>query len=281
MSRREILLPWDSQPQEAVRVNWAHPLATDLAFLAPLNPETGLADLVSGQIPTVTGSITAEANRYGRFLNFGSGKRLDFASTPKSISPTTAATIAWTQEPISPSVNSTILSAQFGAAGSDRPFVIYQSTNATYRFTAGPSSTNGAHQWLAAGSPVDRQRDVFVLTTINGISSTTSADWALYRNGELVTQSGRTNYSSSTSGGFRVGALLTGSDPWEGMIGDLTMWARVLDADEAARWCENVNVLYEPRRIWVPVSAASGPPTLGAIAASNLTASGARLTVTV
>ena len=39
--------------------------------------------------------------------------------------------------------------------------------------------------------------------------------------------------------------------------------------------------LYEPKRIWVPVSAASGPPTLAAIAASNLTASGARLTVTV
>lgn len=39
--------------------------------------------------------------------------------------------------------------------------------------------------------------------------------------------------------------------------------------------------IFAPKRIWVPVSAAGGPPTLAAIAASNLTASGARLTVTV
>lgn len=38
--------------------------------------------------------------------------------------------------------------------------------------------------------------------------------------------------------------------------------------------------VFAPRRIWVP-SSASGPPTLAAITASNLTASGARLTVTV
>ena len=39
-------------------------------------------------------------------------------------------------------------------------------------------------------------------------------------------------------------------------------------------------LVFAPRRIWVPVSAASGPPTLAAIAASNMTTSGARLTVT-
>ena len=42
---------------------------------------------------------------------------------------------------------------------------------------------------------------------------------------------------------------------------------------------DGVRKLFEPRRDWVP-SSASGPPTLAAIAASNLTASGARLTVT-
>lgn len=53
-----------------------------------------------------------------------------------------------------------------------------------------------------------------------------------------------------------------------------------LDDAELAELAVDPLRLFKPKPIWVPVSAASGPPTLAAIAASDLTASGARLTVT-
>lgn len=53
-----------------------------------------------------------------------------------------------------------------------------------------------------------------------------------------------------------------------------------LDNSALAELAGDYMRLFKPKPIWVPVSAASGPPTLAAIAASDLTASGARLTVT-
>lgn len=105
----------------------------------------------------------------------------------------------------------------------------------------------------------------------------------MYRNGDgvaittITTPVGSITLTSST---FLVGNVVANNRNWDGYISDFYVFDSVLTAKEHAELAGNIGALWAPRRIWVPVSAASGPPTLAAIAASNLTASGARLTVT-
>jgi hypothetical protein len=264
-------VPWTRQPQGPTRINWVHPLANGLAFLSPLRPVGGLGDLVAGALPTITGGVVAELNNRGQFASFASGRYLDFQA-PAAIGPTTPATIAWTQEPRNTVSNSTILHLQTGTAGSTKAFLIYQSTTGTYNFTAGPSSgTAHANSWsAAAGAPTNNRRDAFVLSSAGGLTSTTGTDWTLYRNGILLARGTNTSFTNVTSAGFRVGALLSGGDPWEGLIGDLHMWARVLTEQEAVSWSANVNQLFEPRSLYIPTAEAATGPTVLAVTPTTI-----------
>lgn len=258
-----ILLPWDSQPQEVVAVDWQKPISQGLVGLFPLSPASGFRDLVSGQGPTITGTVDLAANANGLFRNFGSSKYIDYASPPRGLTPTTPVTVAWTQEARSTTAQSTVLNLNVGTAGVDSSFVIYQSASTSaYYFTAGPRRTSGAQSWSAAvGALTNNVRDVFVLTSSGGLGSLVDADWELYKNGALVAHGTTTTYGTNTTAGFRVGTLVESTgDPFEGIIGDLHFWSRVLSVQERIEWSRNVNMAYVDRSIWVPVSAGGAPP---------------------
>ena len=104
----------------------------------------------------------------------------------------------------------------------------------------------------------------------------------MYRNGSLATGTS-TTYGVNPAGTLKPSTSLrinNGSLRLNGAVSSVLIWNRALTPIEVAEVSANPWQLFAPRRIWVPVSAASGAPTLAAIAASNLTASGARLTVT-
>lgn len=105
----------------------------------------------------------------------------------------------------------------------------------------------------------------------------------MYRNGlgvAVTTITAPVGSITLTSSTFLVGNVVASNRVWDGYISDFYVFDSVLTAKEHEELASNIGALWRPRRIWVPVSAASGPPTLAAIAASDLTASGARLTVT-
>lgn len=276
MAKRPVLRQWRGQPLGPVGVNWGHSRAEGLQFFAPLSAAHDLRDLAGEQRATRTGLETYARSQSGaHHLLFGSSNYADFPVVPARIGTTTPFTVAWTQEPRATSGYSTILNVNFGTAGADTAFAIFLSaSDATYYFTAGPRASSGAHSWsVAAGAVANDRLDRFVLTGAGGPSSTTASDWTLRRNGELVTRGTTTAYAGNTSASFRIGALETAGDhPFEGLIGDMRMWSRVLSDDEAEveSTIDGALELYAPRRIWVPFSAGGGAGNVGSVFASGV-----------
>lgn len=241
--------PWKSQPQVPVGIDWSNPLTKGLDFCAPLSPQSGLFDLVQNQRGTRTGMGTMAANENGLYYNFSTSNYLDFTSRPKNIGATTPFTIAWTQEPRSTTGFSTIININLGTPATHNSFLIYQTVTADSpaRFTAGPRVAGGAHSWSASVDVlVNNRLDKFVLICAGGSQSITGSDYTLYRNGILMSRGGSVNFAANTAACFRIGALDNAGDPWEGIIGNVHIWSRVLTETEAISWSDNEFTCLQP-----------------------------------
>lgn len=236
------------QPTQRTGINYANPLSRKLSFLSPLHPFSGLVDYVRHQRGSRAGGGFVYTQRHGIFPNFGTSNHLDFPRTPPDIGPTTPFSIAWVQDPRSTSAYGTIINVNFGTAGTHNSFAVYQAAaDANYYFVAGPRKISGAHRWATAiGAITNGRVDVFVLLAKGGSQSLTPSDWVLYRNGVLISQDSSTNFTTATSASFRIGALETGSDPFEGGIGNMHMWSRILTPGEIASFYENPWQVYAP-----------------------------------
>ncbi len=120
-----------------------------------------------------------------------------------------------------------------------------------------------------------------ICVTSSGISSTPILYLDGIRQAAATLEVGGTGSTATATANVIIGnnAITGGVRVWDGAIGDSFIFNSILSDSEAAE-LSDTNRIWQKRRIWVPVPAASGPPTLAAIAASDLTASGARLTVT-
>lgn len=264
---------WRSQPPSG-GINWGHPRARDLVFFAPLGLSHGLRDLVTGQSFTRTGLTTTASSGGIASPLFGTSSYADF-TRPAAITEFTPFTLAWTQEPISATGYHTIINVNFGTAGLHNQFVVYQaSSDSAYNFVVGPRGTGGS----SAGSPrfdvvgltTNRQRNRFVLQALAGSQSLSTSNYVLWRDGVRLTTTATASLGAATAALARIGARDAGADPFEGAIQDMRMWARVLtdpEAEAESRF-ERAAELYEPRKIWLPVSTATGAYTLTADAAS-------------
>lgn len=254
---------WRRQPETITGVNWSHPLANGLEFLAPLSFGGGVRDLVQNQQGTRTGLTTPLSTARGRYWSFGTSNYVDFSAYPRNIGATTPFTVAWLQEPRSPGTYNSVLWVNFGTGGVDRPFLIYQSTSAGsgYRFACGPTAGSNVPSFAASTDVlVDKRLDRFVLQCKGGSQSIATGDYVLFRNSERFTTASTTSFGSGNTKAFRIGAQSAGADPFIGAIGNLHLWSRILSDDEAVEWCHNEFATLAPleRRIWVP-SAGGGP----------------------
>ncbi len=278
MAAKLLRLGWERQPVGPAGINWGHPRAEGLAFFAPLSAAHGTRDLVAEQLGTRTGLETYLPSQAGAIHHlFGTSNFVDFPEMPASIGGTTPVTFAWTQEPRATSAYSTVLA--FTATGVANGFAIFlSSSDPGYHFTAGPrNSGNVANFSSAIGAVTNEVLDRYVLTVSGGVTSNTVSQYTLWRNGVRYTTASATSYSTSTSTGLRVGALQDNSNPWEGLIGDLRMWSRVLSDGEAEAesTLPEAYALYAPQRIWVPSSAIGGSfSATGALTADAATLSG-------
>lgn len=201
-----------------------------------------MRDLVSGAAVTKTGLAASSAVTIsgGQLLPlFGTGNYADLQQPARITSGTQPVTIAWVQEPRSPSAYNALLNWKISGAANS--FAIYQATaDAGYYFAIGPRS-GGSVQLLYAsiGATTNGALDVFVLVCRGGLNSTTASDYTLYRNGVVIASSGTTNFGANSASVFRVGALDSGGDPFEGAIGDLHVWSRGLNDAEARSWTQN------------------------------------------
>lgn len=251
--------PWLNQPTRPAGIDWSHRRTRDLVFFAPLSGQHGAVDLVSGQFPTKTGLHDFSGADGASYHLFGTSNYADYATVPVGIGATTPFTVAWTQYAKATAAGSTILNINFGTPGTHNSFLVYgSSTDATYYCTAGLRAASGAASWsVAAGAITNERLDRFCLLVPNGSQNMASA--ALYRNGVLLSRGTNANFGAATAAIFRVGAIETGTDPFEGCLGDLRMWSRAL-ADEEAEiesTFAGSHQLYKPQRIFFSKAAAS------------------------
>lgn len=258
-------------------------------FFAPLSSAHGTLDLVRSQVGVRTGLETYLPTQAGALHQlFGASNYASFPEVPAEITPTTPFTIAWTHEPRTPSAFGTVITVKFSTVPSDYSFVVYTGVSAdVYRFSAGPRGGGSAtgHSWdTTVGALTDQQLDRFVLSSAGGPNSSTAGDWQLWRNGVLLSRTASATFTAFTTEQFFVGARETGADPFEGLIGDLRMWSRVLTAGESEEesTVQGGWALYAPRRVFIPVAAApSSTPVLSAATVFNITSTTARPRVTI
>ncbi len=274
--------PWTRQPQGAAGVDWGNSITSGLQLLAPLNPGRGFVDLVSGRSLTKTGALTAAPSSLGLYPTFANGSYVDFDAALRGVTNTTPTTIAWTQEPRSTSAYSALLN--WRVSGSANTFLVYQAAaDANYYFNLGlqtGSASDISTFGGALGAVTNNRADRFCLILPSGTNSPNIAGVALYRNGLLIARAGGASgnqFGASTATGARIGALLNGTDPFEGLIGNFHIWGRALAGNEAEAWTRNPFVTQIPLRIPIPTAAAAaGAPTITALSARSITATSAQ-----
>lgn len=277
MAGKLIRSQWERQPVGPVGINWGHARAEGLAFFAPLSGAHGTRDLVAEQLGTRTGLEAYLPTSGAIYHQFGTGNFCNFPEVPAGITGSTPITFAWTQDPRSTTGYSTVLT--FAATGVTNGFAIFlSSSDSAYFFTAGHRNAGNVASFSSSIGAVTNDRlDRFVLTVSGGVTSNTVSHYTLWRNGERFTTATASTYSASTSSVFRIGALEDGSNPFEGLIGDMRMWARVLSDGEAEEesTVQGSWALYQPQRIWVPGSVAGGSfSATGALSADAATIAG-------
>ena len=279
-----LILKRPTAPVGGRGVNLSHQRAAGLAFAASMRPADGWRNLVNGTalVPTGMGGLVVAGGIPTRL--FGSSSYVDFTPPPE-IGANTPFTLAWTQQYTAASATSIVLNVNFGSAGTHKSFCVLQSSTAGYYFVAGPRASVAVPKWDSIGIPVNGETNRYVLRCFGGSQATSNSDYELWRNGVLIASAGGSGITNHTGALARIGARDTGADPFEGAILDLRMWARILsdaDALEESR-LERAGDLYEPLRIWVPVSGgAPSLPTLSALTTKpgTLTSSGFTVRVT-
>lgn len=249
MALRQILLPWTTQPQEAVRVDPGHPLGRCLDALWIGNSRAPI-DLIGGRVGTGAPagiSVSARADGLAIVGSTSSG-------TAFSIPSVTAYPYVCAAYGAVSALNSWQLFTQTGSGGSSGLSV--SSTGLVQfkpRRNFGTSRTLSSANTYAANTPLCIVVQVF-----------SDTDYRLYVNGEQANGTlsfgtgGTWLINTSAIGSVLSGHIyLVGYGSGRGAMSDAE--ALAISADPAKLWG-----VFEPQRIFVPMAAAGGSASVTA-----------------
>lgn len=257
---------WRKQPPGPAPLNWGAAINRELAFATPLGPGDGMRDLVRSVEGTRTGLGTRGIAQSGSYPIFGSSDYLSFPALD-GISGTTPITIAWTQQ-VTSVVNGFPNVIGWRPTGATSRFLIICGPSAGYYFCAGPqngASNTAAWNGAIGASAVGRHNN-FVLQIKAGTDSADRTTFELFSDGVKITRDALpTSFGVNTTSEFLIGTR-SGGDGFQGHIGNLHIWRRVLTDSEARDWTQNPFItrqaLTRGRRDAVVAGGASGPTGL-------------------
>lgn len=266
------------QPQGAVRLNQDHPLASRIIGTLWSTRQTFGDQLGWSQ----TGTIGPSVNSGGVGVKGdGTTGHLSRSINVAAVRPHILLTVH--QEATASTTLRAIYALGSASASFGATVYIASGTGAASNIFSQHRATDGGIAESATGPSVVSGQ-VYASSTY--IRSVVASNNKLYVNGSAYNFATDPDGAGSTLVYESVGALKRGAISnysadtllFSGRFVPLITddWQETL-----LQWTKEPWRLFEPKRVLVPVTAASGPPTLAAIAASNLTASGARLTVTV
>jgi len=268
---REILLPWDSQPQEVAGLDRSNPLAAPITHFLPLNGDP--RELVSGARLTYSSGGTIVASQRGLALQ-GTGSTAR-ASIPLNLSAYNFLTISFWM--------------YWDAYANDDKLAMEFSSNSNLNsgtFVIDPNNSSPAGTFSVAVNDGDG-----ITSRGRYFSRPTAADWhhyvfrlrmdgvstaagnfvdAVWIDSIAQTLTNQNAYSENLSGSFanstlyllsRAGASLYGT----GKLQNLAIrGGYLMPAAEVRAEYENPWQLFEPRRIYIPGAAPAGAPSLSA-----------------
>lgn len=262
--------PRTEQPQDFGALDWGDSITAGLLFHAPLHPGWGMLDLVSGAACTKTGLGTSAATPAGVMPVFGSGSYADFTA-PANFDGSLPFSIAWVQQPISPTGYSTVLDVRPPVNAANSFLILQSEFDITYQFVVGPrdGGGNGKQARFDVGLQTHGRLDMFVLVAPAGLATASSA-YVLYRNGvRQAAAVASPAFGAASPTGMRVGSVLgSPGDPFEGLLGCVSVWARVLSDTECLRMSTQPQSIYAPQIISIPWPAASSGVS-GTLARTN------------
>lgn len=247
--RKEILLPWDRQPQETVGIDWGNPITSGLEFL--WSGHAPFIDSAANRQATGLGTGSFITSRFGIGLSNPADSAVSFASDSKLNvirDITTFALVVSTNL----SADSTVFAKTIGNGSTNSPydFGLNQAKIRLVRsagsFRAWASGTNHAVANTPLAIAASQGSDISVAPTFfaNGIRDS-AAPTLLY-------------------GGTGSGSAVTNTQPllianradlftdFPGGIYLCAIWSRQLSAEEHASIAANPWQLFESRRIVIP-----------------------------
>lgn len=247
MALRPLILPWTGQPQEAASVG-----STDLAYNL-----TELVTPVTSKYQTVfTGSSGIDVGSEGRIWKNASGGTIAIYSLPWD-SPDTQAITIFLRVKFNSMVAWNDIIRRFNAGGTAR--LIFQRDNANSRFYVYTRSGLCYLSTLTPAMLTDGKYHDVIVTLENAGGANTRV--TVYLDG--TQHNGDTLLPDYIASDLNDKVVL-GENSEVAAFGAYN--GRVLRQDEAARF--SLWSLFEPRSIWVPVSAGGGGVT-GTVAATE------------
>ena len=240
---REILLPWTSQPQEAVGLNLSHPCAGMVR---------GYSDVINSSTqPVIVGTRvivqkTGLMRGYYSTLGAGTTDKLD-----TGITGTNPAGVSYL-----------LIGSQLSVAGGyGRIF-----TQNDQHFWTATASQNLSF-YLSSGSPYWTIPQLTSVPTVNVITyAGDTSDPKMWRDGvaqTVVYESGtRSGVIRNISQSIFLGNRAAGDRGHDGSIGLFIPFDGVLSDSDAASLSADPCQLLAPQSIWVPVSAGGGGSTV-------------------
>jgi hypothetical protein len=256
MSFREILLPWDSQPQEVVQVDWGNPITSGLVAIYSA---AASFEGVSGALGAmVNGSFGAKQ----RGIAFTPESGFGAVSFPQRSSHDVLGAITCMAVARATSTSADALIACKGTSNG--------ATNSPYNFGMNSGgnvylnrAAGGTIIWRSTETPLTSSEPCVIASSQVGTIQTSPT---FYHNGALLGTTlqyngGGSGAAVASTNGLRIGSRVDNAIGWPGDIYLFAVWSRVLSAAEHRNLADNPWQLFAPQTTWVPVSAGGGAST--------------------
>lgn len=227
MYLREELLPWDSQPQEAMEIDWSNPLARGLVAVA--------CPALTGE--TVLSGTLAKVARIRGVSYFGT-MRFSVGATYSLSSPHTVFTLFRPEGTVS------ALSVHTGHSTAGQSFWMGQGNSGEIFVTGGSNANAGTYSLGRDYAIAGVYSGATIYAYVDGVQTATAAN------------------STSGTGKLVLMSLGAGGFPSLGSVALSMAFDRALTASEIYSLSQNPWQLFAPRTIQIPVSAGAGAPIL-------------------
>ena len=248
-----------SASQDAnIELDWANPITSNLLFHAPLTQESGLIELVSGTMLSITGSSSTLVTTSGSKLSYSNGTYIT-GKAPSDLDGALPITIMWTQLPTA--VSSTGYSAVLDIMPSKNAInsiLVLEANNSSYQLAVGIRDGGGANKQATfpVGNITPGIYDTYILILPFGVN-TTASQFILYRNNARVANPIFFGAFGNATGlsGIRIAEVLgtTGNNQFIGSISNVTIWQRQLSNSEALLLSAFPWLLYKSNRYNIPI----------------------------